>query len=101
MDRGNINYATYKVHVKEERGELLYEEEVWGMWDMGRYITLLMGEIPRLTDNAEGYGPLGKDYLVHVEMPTKVLEAFEELKKVYKDSVRQANPLYGPDCHKH
>jgi len=53
------------------------------MWEMERYISLLMGEIPRLTDNEEGYGPLGKNYIVHVDIPQDVEEAFAEMKKVY------------------
>ena len=55
---------------------------------------LLMGEIPRLTDDAGGYGPTGKDFIAHVYIPEEVREAFEELKEVYGDAVREANPLY-------
>ena len=89
-----INYATYKANVICQGTELLYKNEIWGMWDMDRYITLLMGEIPRLTDDENGYGPKGKGYIASVEIPTDVKEAFEALKKVYGSSVRIANPLY-------
>ena len=64
------------------------------MWDMDRYITLLMGEIPRLADNADGYGPRGKGFIAHVDIPNEVEEAFLELKEVYSGMVREANPLY-------
>ncbi len=64
------------------------------MWDMDRYITLLMGEIPRLSDNADGYGPKGKGYITHVDIPKEAEDAFEELKREYADMVRAANPLY-------
>lgn len=50
-----INYATYQVHVVENEGELTYEEQPLGMWDIERYVTLLMGEIPRLRDDENGY----------------------------------------------
>lgn len=50
-----INYATYQVHVIEEGGKLIYKEKPLGMWDIDRYITLLMGEIPRLRDDENGY----------------------------------------------
>lgn len=89
-----INYATYKVKVAEKQGRLVYENEVWGMWDMERYITLLMGEIPRLTDNENGYGPMGRDYIVHVDIPDSVKAAFSLLHEKYKESVRVANPAY-------
>lgn len=89
-----INYATYKVKVEENHGQLIFKENVWGMWNMERYITLLMGEIPRLTDDENGYGPLGSNYLVHVDIPDLVKESFSILQGKYKDSVRVANPLY-------
>lgn len=89
-----INFAAYEAYVLEEKEELSFRDEIWGMWDMERYITLLMGEIPRLTDDKNGYGPRGKDYLAHVEIPEEVAEAFAELKKVYSESIREANPLY-------
>lgn len=64
-----INYATYQVQVIEKEKELTYREQPLGMWDMDRYITLLMGEIPRLRDDENGYGPNGKNFISHVEIP--------------------------------
>lgn len=90
-----INYATYsaKICVKDEK--LHFAEKIFGMWDVDRYVTLLMGEIPRLTDDENGYGPKGKNYLDHIDIPENVKNAFLNLKKVYGDTVvRKANPLY-------
>ena len=67
------------------------------MWDIDRYVNLLMGEIPRLTDDANGYGPNGKNFIAHVDIPEKVKMAFEELKKIYGEDTRKANPLYASD----
>ena len=64
------------------------------MWDMERYITLLMGEIPRLSDDSNGYGPKGKNYIAHVEIPQEVEMAFSQLKEIYGNRIRKANPLY-------
>ena len=89
-----INFSTYKAHVVVKNSQLTYEKDIKGMWDMDRYITLLMGEIPRLSDNIEGYGPHGKGYIAHVDIPTEVQTAFEELKREYAGMVREANPLY-------
>ena len=86
-----INFATYKVRVNAMADELIYDSDVGGMWEIDRYITLLMGEIPRLSDNENGYGPKGKGYIAHVDVPQNVMEAFEELKMIYRDSVREAN----------
>jgi len=89
-----INYAVYCAHVIVKDSKLVFEKEIWGMWDMDRYITLLMGEIPRLSDDGNGYGPKGKGYIAHVDMPKEVKDAFKELKKEFADKIRTANPLY-------
>ena len=89
-----INYAVYSANVIVENGSLAYEKAIWGMWDMERYISLLMGEIPRLSDDENGYGPSGKGFIAHVEIPMEVRNAFDELCKEYIGQVREANPLY-------
>ncbi|KRE99830.1 hypothetical protein ASG89_27240 [Paenibacillus sp. Soil766] len=90
-----INFAAYKVRVEVKSEKLVIEPtDIWGMWDIERYISLLMGEIPRLLDDTNGYGPNGKNYIAHVDIPAKVLKAFEELKVEYGDLVRVANTLY-------
>lgn len=68
-----------KVILKDS--ELAYENDILGMWDINHYITLLMGEIPRLSDNPDGYGPKGKDFIAHVSISDEVNLAFSELKK--------------------
>ena len=85
-----INYAAYKVKVINKDSKLIYDSYPLGMWNIDRYINLLMGEIPRLTDNKEGYGPSGKDFLIHIDIPEKVENAFLELKKYYPNMVREA-----------
>jgi len=46
--------------------------EVRAQEDEGRRcVTLLMGEVPRLTDNANGYGPAGRGYIAHVDVPRR------------------------------
>ena len=64
------------------------------MWTVVRYVNLLMGEIPRLTDDENGYGPNGKNFIAHVDVSETVKIAFEELKLIYGDKTREANPLY-------
>ncbi len=89
-----INYASYQAKVIERAGELSFAEEILGMWDMEHYLTLLMGELPRLSDNKEGYGPNGKDFIAHVDIPVQVLSAFEAMKTDCGSLIRKANPLY-------
>lgn len=92
-----LNVPAYQARVTDQNGNLCFDEPsavLFGMWPMDRYITLLMGEIPRLQDDENGYGPNGKGFLAHVDLPEDVQNAFEILKSVYEDQVRPANPLY-------
>ena len=54
------------------------------MWDIERYVSLLLGEIPRLTDDNNGYGPNGKNFIAHVDIPQNVQSAFNEVSKYFK-----------------
>lgn len=92
-----INYSVYSAKVIVTDTALTYEKKIWGMWDINRYISLLMGEIPRLSDDENGYGPKGKDFIAHVDIPSEVRCAFNELCDKYSGLVREANPLYASD----
>ena len=89
-----INYASYRASVIVEHDNLVYSELIHGMWDIDRYVNLLMGEIPRLKDDENGYGPKGKNFIAHVDIPETVYDAFKQLKAVYGDITREANPEY-------
>lgn len=89
-----VNYAAYSAKVVVENAALAYEQKIRGMWDMERYISLLMGEIPRLSDDENGYGPKVKGFIAHVDIPSSVRNAFEELLDEYSFLVREANPAY-------
>ena len=90
-----INFASYRVRVEVRDGTLAFSpNDIWGMWSMEEYITLLMGEIPRLLDDENGYGPNGKNFIAHVEIPDQVLRAFEELKTEYAHLIRPAQEQY-------
>ncbi|KAM0243934.1 hypothetical protein ACHAP5_006793 [Fusarium lateritium] len=64
---------------------LRYDVDGWkdsrsnGLWSMDRFMSLLIGEIPRMRDDKNGYGPRGKGSIAHVEMPTEVEKAWETL----------------------
>ena len=89
-----VNYAAYSATVVENGQELAFTGEISGMWDVERYISLLLGEIPRLTDDENGYGPCGKGFIAHVDIPAEVNRAFEALCRKFPQHVRAANPLY-------
>ena len=89
-----INYAVYSAKVIVENSTLTFDREIRGMWEMDRYISLLMGEIPRLSDDENGYGPHGKGFIAHVDIPAEVRNAFQELCNEYSQLIREANPLF-------
>lgn len=89
-----INYASYSAEVIAAADRLVFRDAIPGMWDMEHYIGLLLGEIPRLNDTEEGYGPNGKGFISHVDVPAEVLSAYSALQKKYSACVRQADPRY-------
>lgn len=89
-----VNYASYRAQVVVRDGALAFVQPIRGMWDMERYISLLLGEIPRLTDDEQGYGPRGKGFIAHVDVPEDVRAAFDCLRGRYAHLVRGANPAY-------
>lgn len=89
-----INFATYAAEVVARDGALSFSENIPGMWDPDRYLSLLLGEIPRLTDGPDGYGPSGKNFIAHVDIPADVREAFDFLAGLNPELIRGANPKY-------
>lgn len=89
-----VSYATYQVEVVVRDGALALDHEPLGMWDMGRYLELLMGEVPRLTDDEGGYGPHGAGFIAHVDVPAEVTAAWGRLRALDPGSVRRANPAF-------
>lgn len=93
-DAAVLAYATYAARVVADSGSLSYEDEPLGMWGIERYRTLLMGEVPRLRDDASGYGPKGAGWIAHVDIPRDVEDAFTRLRAAHPEAVRVANPAY-------
>ncbi|KAJ9643180.1 hypothetical protein H2204_002075 [Knufia peltigerae] len=52
------------------------------LWAPGRFLDLIMGEIPRIRDNESGYGPRGRNFLPHIDVPAEVEEAWGRLSNV-------------------
>ena len=87
-----LNYAAYRAEVVVQNNVLTYAQNIHGMWDVDRYVNLLMGEIPRLTDDPDGYGPCGKNFIAHVDVRAAVRAAHAALQPVY--GTRAANPAF-------
>lgn len=44
-------------------------------WPTDRWVALVVGEVPRLRDDEHGYGPRGRGFLAHVDIPEDVAAA--------------------------
>ncbi|KIX98991.1 uncharacterized protein Z520_05452 [Fonsecaea multimorphosa CBS 102226] len=73
---------TNMMHIKADDNNSTSDIESSGLWGSHRFFDLLMGEIPRIRDDKDGYGPKGKDFIVHVDVPEDVEAAWERLRKV-------------------
>ncbi len=72
-----VNYAAHQTLVDPT---MQYVDPPPGMWPLDRYVTMLLGEIPRLTDDTTGYGPAGRGYIAHVDVPPEVHQAATQLR---------------------
>lgn len=61
-------------------------------WPRERWVQLVVGEVPRLRDDADGYGPRGAGHLAHVDVPEPVEAAYARLVAAHPDWGRPADP---------
>jgi uncharacterized SAM-binding protein YcdF (DUF218 family) len=50
-----------------------------GLWPVERYLSLIIGELPRIRDDEQGYGPRGKNFIAHVDIPLAIEQAWQQL----------------------
>jgi hypothetical protein len=58
-------------------------------WPVERWRALVLGEVPRLRDDAEGYGPRGRNHIAHVDVPDEVEAAFGALAAAHPEWLRR------------
>lgn len=73
-----INYAPFIPIIDSDLK--LINKDIDGIWNEQRYLELIIGEIPRLKDDINGYGPCGRDFIAHVHVPSKIEEYYNILK---------------------
>ena len=59
-------------------------------WPHERWVRLVMGEVPRLRDDAHGYGPRGAGFQASVDVPPEVEAAYAALVAEHPDWGRPA-----------
>jgi uncharacterized SAM-binding protein YcdF (DUF218 family) len=74
-----------KVEMQGERIEFTVDERdglrAEDLWGMERFCGLLVGEVARLKDDENGYGPVGKGFIGHVDVPEEVVRAAERARR--------------------
>lgn len=83
------NGPTFVPRVTVDAGRLAFERpDRAGLWPMERFVSLVMGEIPRLRNDEDGYGPKGRGYIVAVDIPPAVEAAYDRLLGPFSGAVR-------------
>lgn len=86
-----INFSPF-IPILKEDGSIAAEgiENIDGIWDRERFLSLVMGEIPRLKDDKDGYGPNGRNFIAHVDIPDEVLNSYKNLEEelIYYTNLR-------------
>ncbi|WP_053985081.1 YdcF family protein [Niameybacter massiliensis] len=68
-----ISFAPFIPYLKQEGEEYFIEpRSINGLWDVERFISLVMGEIPRLRNDVNGYGPKGMNFIFPIELPPEI-----------------------------
>lgn len=79
MEDGRLEFV---VDVKDGlRDELRLRPE--DLWERQRFCELLVGEVTRLKDDENGYGPEGKGFIGHVDVPDGVVQAARRVKEAF------------------
>lgn len=65
----------------------LAENQAQGTWTLERFLGLILGEIERLHDDQNGYGPRGKNFLPHVDIPDAVYESCRRVSEYFDQGV--------------
>ncbi|MCK1968275.1 YdcF family protein [Franconibacter sp. IITDAS19] len=74
-----LSFPGFVPRVMNGERNLTFANPQDGLWEVARYLSLVLGEMPRLNDDEQGYGPRGRGFIEHVDMPADVHEAWEQV----------------------
>lgn len=75
----STSILSYAPFLPECDRELNPKAQGGSVWEQRRFLELLLGEIWRLRDDANGYGPQGMGFIDHVDIPLEVENAWKIL----------------------
>lgn len=73
-----INFSAQLPKIINDEGKTCFDRNTYP-WNIRRYLSLVFGEIPRLRDDKDGYGPVGRGFIEHIEIPEEVQYSFSRL----------------------
>ncbi|ADO48485.1 YdcF family protein [[Enterobacter] lignolyticus] len=76
-----VSYPGYLPVLRNGADGLAFTHAAQDVWPVDRYLSLLLGELPRLQDDANGYGPRGRGFIAHVDIPEALQEAWRTLRQ--------------------
>ncbi|MGM0215761.1 YdcF family protein [Enterococcus sp. AZ109] len=59
-------------------------------WRNDYFLSLVIGEIRRLQDNQEGYGPKGTGFIPHIDVPEEVVISYQRCQQMLKQDIRKS-----------
>lgn len=75
-----VSHAGFTPVLQNGDDGLEFSDSGEGIWPVERYLSLVLGELPRLRDDVNGYGPAGRDFIAHVEIPDEIEAAWNILR---------------------
>lgn len=75
-----INWPVYRPQL-QAGAEPFGPDAPMGLWPRARFLSLLMGEIPRLRNDRQGYGPLGQGFIGEHPIPAEIEHAWQQLRQ--------------------
>jgi uncharacterized SAM-binding protein YcdF (DUF218 family) len=75
-----FGFAPFIPKLRKAKESIVLDNVIGEAWNVERFVNLVLGEIPRLRDDPNGYGPKGKDFIGHIDIPVEIEEAYEYLK---------------------
>ncbi len=75
-----LSYPGFVPQLGNNAESVIFVNPLQGLWPVERYLSLLTGELPRLRDDSDGYGPAGEILSFTLIFPAEVIQAWQTLK---------------------
>lgn len=83
------NYCSFIPEITHWDEQLQLVSKCPDQWPLERYISLTLGEMVRIINDENGYGPKGLGYIEAVDIPQEVMESYWCILKQYKQNIRK------------